>query len=109
MAINNIAMNAYQAAMEMGKLTGKEESSSGMSRTGSGETDFASAISDSLRQVNDLQMEKENMIQSFAAGETENVHDLMISLQKAGIAMQMTSAVRNKVMEAYKEIMHMQL
>ncbi len=54
-----------------------------------------------------MQEEKESMIKAFAAGEKQNVHELMITLQKAGIAMQMTTAVRNKVLEAYKEIMHL--
>ncbi|MFW5734480.1 MAG: flagellar hook-basal body complex protein FliE, partial [Oceanidesulfovibrio sp.] len=41
-------------------------------------------------------------------GEKQNVHELMISLQKASVAMSLTSAVRGKVMEAYKEIMRTQ-
>ena len=65
-------------------------------------------MQDSLAKVNELQGEKKNMITSFASGETQNVHELMISLQKAGLAMSMTSAVRNKVMEAYKELSHLQ-
>ena len=45
---------------------------------------------------------------TFASGKTQNVHELMISLQKAGLAMDMTSAVRNKVMNAYQELMRIQ-
>ena len=64
---------------------------------------------DSLAQVNDMQLEKKAMIESFAAGETQNVHELMIHIQKAGVAMSMTSAVRSKVMQAYQEVMRMQI
>jgi flagellar hook-basal body complex protein FliE len=61
-----------------------------------------------LEKVNNLQTERSNMVTSFASGETQNVHELMISMQKAGLAMNMTAAVRNKVMEAYKELTRMQ-
>ena len=48
------------------------------------------------------------MIDAFASGQTQNVHELMISMQKAGLAMNMTTAVRTKVMEAYKELTRIQ-
>ena len=48
------------------------------------------------------------MIQSFASGETQNVHELMITMQKAGLAVNLTAAVRNKVLEAYRELSKLQ-
>lgn len=38
----------------------------------------------------------------------QNVHELMITMQKSSLAMKMTSAVRGKVLEAYKELSKMQ-
>ena len=106
MAIQNIALKAYSSALEAGggfstkrqKLAGSDESQ---------KTSFTESIAKSLENVNQMQHEKVRMIESFAAGENENVHELMITLQKAGLAVNMTSAVRNKVMEAYKELMRM--
>jgi len=72
------------------------------------EKSFASTFENSLQKVNDLQTEKSSAVESFASGETQNVHELMISLQKAGLAMNITSAVRNKVMDAYRELSRMQ-
>ena len=72
------------------------------------ERSFANTFEDSLKKVNDLQTEKTSAVESFASGETQNVHELMISLQKAGLAMSLTSAVRNKVLEAYRELSKMQ-
>jgi len=72
------------------------------------ENNFADTLRTSLDKVNDLQITKNAMIESFASGETQNVHELMISLQKAGLAVNMTSAVRNKVLEAYKELTRLQ-
>ncbi|UIJ39480.1 flagellar hook-basal body complex protein FliE [Desulfobaculum bizertense] len=72
------------------------------------EKPLSETVTDSLKKVNDLQTEKNMMIEEFASGRTQNVHELMISLQKAGLAMRMTSAVRNKVMQAYRELAQMQ-
>ena len=72
------------------------------------ENSFADTMRTSLDKVNGMQTEKNKMIESFASGETQNVHELMITLQKAGIAVNMTSAVRNKVLEAYKELTRLQ-
>ena len=42
-------------------------------------------------------------------GETDNIHNVMIAGSKANLALQMTIQVRNKVMDAYNEIMNMQI
>ncbi len=70
--------------------------------------EFSDVLTSSLGKVNDLQAQRSDMIASFASGETQNVHELMIAVQKAGLAMNMTSAVRNKVLEAYKELSRIQ-
>lgn len=54
-----------------------------------------------------MQSEKKMMIEQFASGKSQNVHELMITMQKAGLAMQMTGAVRGKIMQSYQEIMKM--
>ncbi len=71
-------------------------------------TSFADTLKTSLNEVNDLQSQKNQMIESFASGETQNVHELMITLQKASVAVNMTSAVRNKVLESYRELTRIQ-
>ena len=45
----------------------------------------------------------------FALGETDNTHDLTIAMEKASTALQYTVAIRDKVMEAYKELMQIQI
>ncbi len=68
---------------------------------------LSETVASSLGKVNDLQQEKSDMVKAFAAGEKQNVHELMISLQKAGMAVSLTSAVRNKVLDSYKELSKM--
>lgn len=70
---------------------------------------FTDILEDSLRGVNDLQIEKSKAIEDFASGKNNNVHDLMIAMQRASTAVQLTTAVRNKVLEIYQELSQMQL
>ncbi len=69
---------------------------------------FTNTIKNSLNKVNELETAKAQAITDFASGRTQNVHDLMITMQKSSMAMKLTSAVRGKILEAYKEIARMQ-
>jgi len=106
MAIPIGALNAYNTALAQARsIDGKVASS--LIKTPKPQESFSKTMNDSLKNVNDLQEQKNDMIESFAAGETQNVHELMINLQKAGLAMSLTSAVRGKVLETYKELIKM--
>lgn len=62
-----------------------------------------------INDTNNLQKESEEVTLAFAAGETDNIHEVMIAAEKANIALQYTVEIRNKFMDAYNEIMRMQL
>lgn len=62
-----------------------------------------------LNETNDLQNKAESAEIQFALGDAENTHDLQIALQKANVALQYTVAVRDKMLDAYKEIMNMSI
>lgn len=64
---------------------------------------------DNLNRTNQYLSDSENEKLKFALGETENTHDLTIALQKASTALQYTVAVRDRFLEAYREIMNMQI
>ncbi len=110
MSIEQLGLKNYASAMAEFTDAQKhfERINSAAAAPAKPETSFAETLHNSLETVNDLQGTKNKMIQSFASGETQNVHELMISLQKAGLAVNMTSAVRNKVLEAYKELTNLQ-
>ena len=63
----------------------------------------------SLEETNDLHNIAESEEIKFALGESENTHDLLIAQTKATVALQYTVAVRDKLIEAYREIMQMQI
>lgn len=110
MAINKLAFDAYQSALNQGMKLRQEshKSSMGLDKAagvgGEDRPSFGETVSKALGDLNDMQKEKNNMIEAFASGENQNVHELMISLQKASVAMSMTTAVRGKVMETYREL-----
>lgn len=62
-----------------------------------------------MEETNDLQNKAEEEEIRFALGYSENTHDLTVATSKAQIALQYTVAVRDKIIEAYKEIMQMQI
>lgn len=61
-----------------------------------------------LNETNDLTNKAEEEEINYALGISQNTHDLQIAQQKANISLQYTVAVRNSVLDAYKEIMNLQ-
>lgn len=70
---------------------------------------FLNTAIDNIKTTNSYLSDAEDEEIRFALGETENTHDLMIALQKASTALQYTVAIRDKLMDAYKEIMQIQI
>jgi flagellar hook-basal body complex protein FliE len=68
-----------------------------------------SSMLSSLDETNDLQNAAEEAEIQFALGQSTNTHDLLIAESKAEVALQYTVAVRDKVIDAYKELMQMQI
>jgi flagellar hook-basal body complex protein FliE len=68
-----------------------------------------SAAMESVSETNDLQNTAESEEIKFALGEADNTHDLLIAETKANIALQYTVAVRDKLVDGYKEIMQMSI
>jgi flagellar hook-basal body complex protein FliE len=68
-----------------------------------------SAAMQSVNETNDLQNTAESEEIRFALGESDNTHDLLIAETKANIALQYTVAVRDKLVDGYKEIMQMSI
>ena len=67
------------------------------------------AAMDIVNEANDLNTAAEYEEMKVSLGYAENTHDLAIALEKAELAVQYTVAIKNKVIEAYKEIMNMQI
>ena len=70
---------------------------------------FLNSAIDNIRTTNSYLSKAEDEEIKFAMGETENFHDLTIALQKASSALQYTVAIRDRLLDAYKELMQMQI
>lgn len=75
--------------------------------TGPAKGSFADMLADAVNSVDKAMKESDQGVQDFVAGKTENVHDVMISMQRAQISFQLMVEVRNKVVETYQEISRM--
>lgn len=74
-----------------------------------GKLDFKEFLIESLEKVNSDQIKAEEMDKALMAGEIDNLHDVMIASQKAELSLSFAIEVRNKILEAYKEIMRIQM
>lgn len=76
----------------------------------SGSVDFAQVLQNSIAQVNQTQQQAETMAANFAEGDNSaNLHEVMLSLQKANLSFQEMVQVRNKLVSAYHDVMNMQV
>ena len=70
---------------------------------------FLSTAIDNIKTTNSYLSDSEDEKIRFALGETDNTHDLSIAMQKASTALQYTVAIRDRLLDAYKEIMQIQI
>ena len=70
---------------------------------------FGEALKDILGEVNKSQLEANSAAQEIAAGRSKDLHGAVLSMEKADLQFRMLAQVRNKVIEAYREIMRMQV
>ena len=74
-----------------------------------GGTSFSQLLTDKIGSVVDLQHQADAASQAVATGQSSDLAGATIAVEKASIAMELTGAIRNKVIDAYQEIMRMQV
>lgn len=70
---------------------------------------FADFLKTSIENVNEAQFNSDQKTKALAMGEIDNLHEVMIAAQKASITLETTVQVQKKVIDAYNEIMRMQV
>jgi flagellar hook-basal body complex protein FliE len=96
-------MNIHGLGNQIPVLPAKQAAS------GASGDDFAQMLMDTLKEVNQTQADAQGLQDQFMAGQPVEYHDLMIAMEKASTSMQLTLQVRNKVLEAYQEMMRIQV
>ncbi len=70
---------------------------------------FEQMLADSIRQVDQVQKSAAESVEQFLRGESEDVHRVAMDTQRAELALDLFLQVRNKVVQAYQEVMRMQV
>jgi flagellar hook-basal body complex protein FliE len=68
---------------------------------------FGKYLKDAASNYNDVQAQADSMIQHLAVGDKVDIHDVALAVQKAAITNQLAIQVRNRLVEAYQEVMRM--
>ncbi|MCY8516616.1 flagellar hook-basal body complex protein FliE [Bacillus atrophaeus] len=75
----------------------------------SNQTSFSELLKNSISSLNESQVQSDNFTNALAAGKDVNLDEVMIAAQKASISLTAATEFRNKAVEAYQEIMRMQM
>ncbi|HQL00194.1 MAG TPA: flagellar hook-basal body complex protein FliE [Smithellaceae bacterium] len=70
---------------------------------------FGSVLKDAISDITKLQNDADQAIASVQLEDAGSIHEAMIALEKAGISFQVMMQVRNKILDAYQEVMRMQV
>jgi flagellar hook-basal body complex protein FliE len=88
----------------VGITSGKQDSEK---QTGAGS--FGSVLKDAIQDINKLQNDADKTIAKVQLEDASSIHEAMIALEKAGVSFQVMMQVRNKILDAYQEVMRMQV
>ncbi len=70
---------------------------------------FADILKQAIGEVNQLQKEAKQVLEDFATGKEENIEKVVATIERADVALRILTEVRNRAIEAYQEIMRMQV
>ena len=97
------AINPEQMISRLSRTTG---TGAGAKPAGPG---FGSAITDAVKQLNDLQQQADTASFEVATGQSDDLHSALVTVEEASLALELSIQVRNKLIESYQEIMRMQV
>jgi flagellar hook-basal body complex protein FliE len=80
-----------------------------VSRAAGGSDGFGNSLSQAVQSLDQLQKQADVRTMQVAAGEQVDLHDVMIAQDRASLGLQVALQVRNKLVEAYQDIMRMQI
>jgi flagellar hook-basal body complex protein FliE len=74
-----------------------------------GEVGFGDLLKQALQEVNQASAQADGEARNLMTGESADMHTAMLAVQKADLSFQMMMAVRSKLIDAYREVMRMQM
>lgn len=100
-------VNSYVPSEEVFQLNSTSDTNK--TKDTNGVESFSDILSSSLDAINDSQVTAENMNVAFVSGDDVQISDVMLAGEEAKISLQFAVQVRNKLLDAYKELTNMQL
>ncbi|MFN7685945.1 MAG: flagellar hook-basal body complex protein FliE [Oligoflexia bacterium] len=110
--MNNLSLENLSKSLQIGDSQGLIESSNLKQAIGDqkpGGTTFAEVLKNSFEQVNEHQVQADQAIRELVSGRSKNLHETMLAVERADSSLKLMMQVRNKVLDAYREIMRMQV
>lgn len=74
-----------------------------------GDLNFGDLLKQAMQEVNQVSAQAEGEARNLMTGESADMHTAMLAVQKADLSFQMMMAVRSKLIDAYREVMRMQM
>lgn len=74
-----------------------------------GQTEFGNFLNNALEKLDNVQKEADKATVQLATGEAPDIHNVMVAMEKANLSFSLAVEVRNKVINAYQEVMRMQI
>jgi len=83
--------------------------STGLTSAGKDAQSFGQLLERMVDQTNQAQVQSDEAVKELVAGRSKNIHETMLTIEKADTSLKLMMQVRNKVLDAYREIMRMQV
>ena len=80
-----------------------------LTETGLKKPDIGEHFSEFLSKANNVMKEAEKIEEGFASGKHNNIHETVLASERAAITFKLVSAVRNRMLTAYQEVMNMRM
>jgi flagellar hook-basal body complex protein FliE len=99
-------MQDLQLLPELSGTTGRKAVNKMLRETG---TSFSETMNQAVKDVNALQGEAGKAVERMVSGEATDLHEVMVAVEKAKTSFDLLMEIRNKTIDAYREIMRMQV
>lgn len=92
-----------------GRGEGAQRARPAQAQPAPGGQSFGDLVKTFARDVNDLQFQAGHAVDLMATGQATDVHQVMIAVEEAGIALDLMLEIRNRVLDGYQELIRMQV
>jgi len=106
----NNSINADSLLTQMRAMAAQAQGKTSEANDAAGQSDFSQILKQSVEKVSETQKSAASLADAFQAGDPNvQVAEVMVALQKSSVSFQAMLQVRNKLVNAYQDVMNMQI